>query len=112
MDDETRDFLRHLFDKAEAVPSDVVPVTKATPAEMRAHYLHMNEIAGTWVEFTTPGEVILDPDGMPIGVGESRTELAYHGGVVVTRAELEATGLTPEDVPNVRIWEPRGRAEP
>lgn len=104
MDDETRAFLRHLFDRSDDTPpQDVVPTGKATPAEMREHYLHMNEIAGTWVKITIPGEVLLDPDGMPIGVGPSRVENAYHGGAGVMRYQLEDVGLTPKDVPKLHI---------
>lgn len=112
MDDETREFLRRLFDSSDRPPEDVVPHERATPAEMREHYLRMNAIAGTWVEVTIPGDVILDPDGVPIGVGESRTELTYHGGAVVMRYQLEDVGLTPEDVPNLSILDHPRRSRP
>lgn len=103
MDDEMRDWLARLFETSDQPPDDVVPTTKATPDEMRQHYLRMNEIAGTWVEITIPGEVILDVDGMPIGVEPSRVENAYHGGAGVTRYQLEDVGLKPEDVPKLKV---------
>ena len=112
MDDETREWWRRLLDTSDAPPPDVVPPTKATPAEKRAHYLRMNDIAGTWVPITIPGEVILSPDGVPIAVEPSRVENAYHGGAVVARYELEDVGLTPDDVPKLRIVELPRRSDP
>lgn len=105
MDDETRAWLRRLFDDRDHPPADVVPARRLTPAERREHYLHLNGIAGTWAEVTIPGEVILDADGWPVGFEAPRTE-TVHRDAAVTVAELEVVGLTPEDVPNLTVWEP------
>lgn len=104
MDDETREWLRLLFNSSnDAPPPDIVQQPRATPDEMREHYLRLNEVAGTWVPFTTEGKVILDVDGDPIGVEPTRVENAYHGGAAVTRRQIEDGGLTPKDVPRLVV---------
>lgn len=108
-DDENRDFVRRLF-ATEAPPADVVPPTPLTPEERREHLLAMNANAG-WAEVTIPGQVIVDPDGVPTGVEPSRTE-TVHRGAAVTRSELERAGLTAQDVPNLTIIDDIPRSNP
>lgn len=99
MDDETRAFLRHLFDEQDPVPRDIVPGTGPD----RETLLRQNEMVGTWNEVTTPGDVLLDPEGVPIGVGPPTTERVFFGGLVITAAELARVGLTPAHVPNLTV---------
>ena len=99
-DQDARDYVRHLFRSArESVPADVVPSSGLT----REDLLRQNDAAGTWVAVTTPGELLFDPDGMPIGVGEAETVPTNVGSTTVTRAQLEQLGLTEQEVPNVHI---------
>lgn len=109
--DEIREWWRRLLDTSDAPPPDVVPPAPASREEMRAHFLRINDAAGTWVPITTPGEVILDPDGFPIGVEPSRVENHYHGGAEVMLHQLEDVGLTPEDVPNLTVWDHPPRSD-
>lgn len=106
MDDETREFLTHLFEAADSVPEDVVPPTQLTRDERREHLLLMNRIADTYAEITIPGEVILDIDGLPVGVEAARTETVMRGGAVISTRDLELAGLTAEDVPNLCVVAP------
>ena len=108
MDDETREFLAHLFDRNDSVPEDIVPPTPMTREERREHLLFMNRIADTYAEITLPGEVILDVDGMPVGVGPARTEWV-HRSACVTTADLERAGLTADDVPKLSVVAPYRR---
>lgn len=99
MDDETRAFLRNLFASGREIPRDVVPGSGLT----REDLLRRNEMADTWREVTTPGEMTFDVDGMPTGFGPPTTEQVYDAGTVITRSQLEATGLTEADVPNLIV---------
>lgn len=103
--DDTRAFLRRLFTEAREVtiPADVVPYPELTRAERREHLLTLNECADTWTEVTLPGEVVLDVDGIPIGVSAPRTECVYRAGSVITERDLERAGLTADDVPKLTI---------
>jgi hypothetical protein len=76
----------------------------------RAELLRLNALP-EWAEVITPGEVVLDGDGVPIGVGPSTTEVV-HRSFTVTRADLEAAGLTPEDVPVLVVIDPPSREAP
>lgn len=96
-DDAEREFVRELF--SQPVPRDVVPPTGLT----REDVLRMNDNTGTWTQIHTPGEVVEDTDGNPIGVTPDEVETVYFAGAAMTEHELEQLGLSPEDVPNIRI---------
>jgi hypothetical protein len=85
------------------IPRDIVPGSGLD----RDTLLHQNAMVSDIArEVTIPGEVIEDVDGNIIGMTASRTEHVSFGGAVVTRAQLDAAGLTPEDVPNLHVLEP------
>ena len=71
----------------------------------REDYIAQNAAVGTW--YRPQPEFLEDVDGMPLGISLNTCEFGYNGGTIVTRAELAAVGLTPEDVPNLTIIEPR-----
>ncbi len=101
LDDETRAWLRDLFQSSEPVPRDVVPGRGPD----REFLLKLNAATDTWQEVTTPGEVTVDVNGWPTGVGPPTVEHVYCGGGAVTRSELAAAGLTADDVPNLYVIE-------
>lgn len=101
--EEFREHLRALFSEREQIPADVMPYREATTEERRRHLLTLNATVGTWAEVTIPGEVITNPDGVPIGMTPVRTEIVYRGGGAFTREHLARAGLTPEDVPNLIV---------
>lgn len=100
-DDDRRELARRLFDPSNSPPADVVPGSGLT----REVLLAQNAATGTWQKVRIPGEVILDVDGNPIGMEPSREESVCFGGTVVTRSQLEKLGLTPDDVPNVKVMD-------
>lgn len=89
--------------RRDPAPRDVVPGGGLT----REDVLRMNAATGTIREGTVPGRVLIDVDGIPTAVEPSRTIRSYFGGIGLTRAQLAALDLTPEDVPNVYILNPR-----
>lgn len=102
MDPETRDYLRSVF--GSPPPRDVVRGSGLT----REAVIHQNDMTGKTVQITIPGHVIEDADGNPIGMTPSETSTGTFGGTCMTLRELEAVGLTPEQVPNIRVIdEPR-----
>ncbi|HEY7053684.1 MAG TPA: hypothetical protein VH496_16345 [Mycobacterium sp.] len=106
-DDQAREFVRHLFSTADSPPRDVVPGSGPT----REDYLRWNETADTIVEVTLPGEVLLDSDGVPNGMTPATTQTVYAAAVVVSTAELAKVGLSPDDVPNLRVLDPPGKQD-
>ncbi len=101
-DDEMLDWLRQAFDRADNPPHEYAGETIGLTRE---DLLAQNEAAGTWAEVTIPGKVDFDVDGVPSGVGPSTTEAVYRGPTVVTRSQLAALDLTPEDVPNLVVMD-------
>jgi hypothetical protein len=85
---------------SEEIPRDVIP-TGMTADALR----QLNTIVGKNITVQEPGEIIEDVNGVPIGVTESTTMTAMLGEPVVTAAEVQAAGLTPEDLPNLNIVE-------
>lgn len=103
-DDQARELLRALFRSTDTPPPDVVPPQRReSTAES---YRRMNEAVGKVVTGTEPGEVLLDADGVPIGVGPTRQVRSIFGGAAVTVDQLARVGLTPQDVPNLTIINP------
>lgn len=91
-------------DPQSAPPEDIVP-PDGPRGLTREALIQQNNAVGTVGEYEIPGEVLLDPDGVPVGVGPSSVGRTYIGATFVTRAQLEALGLTEEEVPNVKIVE-------
>ena len=85
-------------------PKDVVPPAPLT----REQLLRVNDAVGTAVHVSEPGEVLTDTDGVPIGVGPTVTSSATLGSWPVYRDQLDAAGLTPDDVPNLTIIDREG----
>lgn len=83
----------------DPAPRDVVP----RPGLTRETVLAFNEAAGKPVSVTEPGEVVEDVDGIPSHVGAPTETSAFLGRLTITRSQLADLGLTPEEVPNVRI---------
>lgn len=98
--DEEREYVRRLFAEDADMPRDVVPGSGMT----RQDYLDQDAAAGTWTA-VTGSKTVFDPDGMPCGATPPETVDVYRGGTVVTADELAAVGLTPADVPNLKIIE-------
>lgn len=83
-------------------------MTTETSAQDRARLLRLNELVGQSLNVIVPGEVLLDLDGIPAGVTASRHLPALTLGAVIASTELDRAGLTPEDVPNLKIIYPEG----
>lgn len=100
-DEHPIDALEQAFTEyvANKAPADVV----RGPGLTRDALLGLDLLAANKAIITWPGEVLTDPDGLPIAVGESRTEEATVAGVVVSRRELESAGLTEADVPHLTV---------
>ena len=84
-------------------PKDVVPAAPLT----REQILHLNQMIGTAVNVSEPGEILTDTDGVPIGVGPTVTSSATLGSWTVTQADLDAAGLT-ADAPRLTIIDREG----
>lgn len=84
-------------DPHESPPPDVVPRRGLTLETLAA----LDRMAGRTVTVTEPGEILLDPDGIPCGVGASTTTSALMARACVSRAELESLGGNPADYPNI-----------
>lgn len=98
-DDEMRDWVRQVFGTAERTPPDIVP----TPGLTREALERQSAAAGKPCSGTIPGKVICDPNGIPIGVEESRTVTGIFGGTVITEAEAERLGIEPGELPGITI---------
>lgn len=82
----------------EPVPPDVLPPKGMTADTIRA----LNRAQHQTISITVPGDVLTDPEGLPVGMTEPRTVT----GTLAARisgADIDRSGLTREDVPNVRI---------
>lgn len=82
----------------EPVPPDVVPRQGVTADTIRA----LDSAQYQTVSITVPGDVLTDPDGLPVGMTEPRTVT----GTLTARisgADIDRNGLTREEVPHVRI---------
>lgn len=82
------------------IPEDVVRYGDQRTAE---HYQRMNDRTGQSIVFRTPGQPIEDVNGSLVGMTPASEEPATFYGAIVTRHELERVGLSPEDVPNLRV---------
>lgn len=87
-------------------PEDIVPRPERTRAEKREHLLALNDAAGTVGTFTHPPRVHFDVDGLPNGIEPPVTEPTWIGSAVIARHELEAAGLTEDDVPKLTVVDP------
>ena len=68
-------------------------------------YLKFNDAAGkrSTMTMTEPGEPVTDVNGTPSHVTQGKTSSGTFAGATFTRREIEAVGLTAEDLPNLRI---------
>ncbi|KUI37595.1 hypothetical protein AU195_18275 [Mycobacterium sp. IS-1496] len=98
-DDQMREWAREVFGSAERPPQDIVP----TPGLTRKALERQSAATGKPCTGTIPGKVICDPDGIPIGVEESRTVTGIFGGTVITEAEAERLGIAPDELPGITI---------
>lgn len=80
-------------------PEDVVPRRGPDADTLRL----LDAAHGQQVQIVIPGEVVVDVDGIPIAVEPPTTTTGSLAGATINRAELAATGLTEQEVPNVRI---------
>lgn len=94
----------NMIDHPRKAPPDVVPAAPPT----RHQILSWNTASEQMVLVTEPGQMITDPDGYPCGVSESRSYFEPIGRLVVYRDQLDAVGLTDDDVPNLTIIERKG----
>lgn len=79
-------------------PRDAVP----PPPPSRDEILQWNALVATAATISEPGEVI-STDGVPIGVGPTTTTRATIGALTVYQDQLDAVGLTADDVRNLTI---------
>lgn len=82
-------------------PRDVVPILRRPPDQRQA-LIDLNSVVGQKVATYTGPEVVCDADGVPLAVGEA-TWAHRVLAVAVTAEHLARVGLTPADVPNLRI---------
>ncbi|CQD20028.1 hypothetical protein BN970_04599 [Mycolicibacterium conceptionense] len=102
--DETREAVRRLFANTAQAPRDVVPSTGLTREDLeRQSAAYVRSEQGQPSTGTIPGEILLDPDGMPVGVGPSRTVTASFGGTFITAAQAEQFGIAPDELPGIFI---------
>lgn len=88
---------RDEFGKA---PADVVPPSPST----REQILQWNDQIGATVTISVPGQMISDLDGLPAGMTPSEVyTVPLPGRLQVFRDQLDAAGLTEDDVPNLTI---------
>lgn len=80
-------------------PVDIEPRKPLT----REDILDLDAAAGTTTTIRHPGQMILDPDGLPVGMTASHTTHDTIAPPILRRTVLDQAGLTPEEVPNVRI---------
>jgi hypothetical protein len=83
----------------DRLPSDLIPAKGLTLAALSA----LNVMAGKAVTVTEPGDVVLDVDGFPIGVGPTTTSTATLAAPTISRAELDQLGGNPDDFPNLKF---------
>lgn len=98
-DTEIRDYVRALFGTGNRPPADVVASTGLTREDLERQSANY----GKPVTGTIPGEVITDPDGIPIAVTQSRTVTTISGGTIITAAQAEQFGIEPDDLPGITI---------
>ena len=78
-------------------PADVVPPPGLTIEALR----QLNDMVGREVVMSTPGRVLCDPDGIPIGIEPGETVLADLASPVISASEIERLGIDPNDFPNI-----------
>ena len=68
-------------------------------------YLKLNDEAAKRATITMnePGEPVSDVNGTPSHVTQGKTASGVFAGATFTRREIEAAGLTAEDLPNLTI---------
>lgn len=68
-------------------------------------YLKLNTAAAkrSTITMTEPGEPVSDVNGAPSHVTQGKTSTGIFAGATFTRREIEAVGLTAEDLPNLTI---------
>lgn len=95
------DYLRDPFGTP---PTDVATTKRQMTRESLKR---LNDLVGTDVDYTTPGQVIEDNDGIPNAVGPSTTTKAYFGGIAIAQTDVDRLGLTEQelatDYPNVTV---------
>lgn len=69
----------------------------------RNQLLELNAAVNRPVTVKEPGEVLTDLDGTPTAVGPTTKSEASIFGAIVSTGEVAAAGLTPTDLPNLRI---------
>ncbi|MDN4521415.1 hypothetical protein QYF68_26855 [Mycolicibacterium austroafricanum] len=95
-----------MTDDPSKAPRDVVPPAPPT----REQILQWNDMVGTTVTVSAPGEVIPGPDGFPAGMTPNETyTVPLNTPLQVFRDQLDAAGLTADDVPHLTIIDRKGR---
>jgi WhiB family redox-sensing transcriptional regulator len=110
-DEETREFVQRLFAGGDPGPPADIVDRGAARGLTRETLLRQNELVG-WRVVDRPGEILVDPDGLPVGVGQSERILTY-ATTAVTSSRLAALGLKPADVPNLTVMDdPQPKEKP
>ena len=95
---------KHRMTDNRKAPRDVVAPTQPT----RKQILEWNAMVGTVLPVSQPGDFRVDADGAPLAVGPSSTAPELIGALPVYADQLDAAGLTPNDVPNLIVFEREG----
>ncbi|WP_137875249.1 hypothetical protein [Rhodococcus sp. Q] len=92
-DHDMREFVRSIFGSDDRTPRDVVPAQPITLDDIRRWSANYDKpVTGTIL-----GDVILDADGIPIGVEPSRTITSLSGGVFISRVDADRLGIAEGD---------------
>ena len=94
----------YLHDPFGTPPRDITTQPRGLTREALKR---MNDMVGGMTDYTTPGEVLEDHDGIPNAVGPSTTTRAYFGGVAIAQTDVDRLGLTADelatDYPNITV---------
>lgn len=89
-------------------PGDVVPRRGLTVEFLS----QLNDAAGTIITYGEPGAVVLDPDGLPVGVGPSSSRHGVLARPMIDWRDLESLGVTLAEAerrwPKLRFINPEG----
>lgn len=75
-------------------------------APSREALLRLNAAVDAQVAYQGDPELLEDAEGRPLAFLPAPQVGAFIAGVIVTRGELDAAGLTPGDVPNLTVIDP------
>lgn len=87
----------------DAFAEGIGPPERPGPGATRVDLARLALAVGSVATVDWPGDVVCDEDGVPVSIGPRRTVPAVLAGLVLSRADVERTGLPIEEVPHVRV---------